>query len=338
MIGVRGHESGRLLQIRRTAAPAVVGVSPYMALSAPPVWLLAALPPLFWAGNFVLARALHADLPPLALSFWRWALALLILLPFGWRAMWRQRHLLRRHWRLLATLALLGVTGYNSMLYMGLQDTTATNAVLLSSVAPVLIVALSFVLLREPLRPAVLVGLALSLAGVWLILSAGAPARLLDIGLQAGDGWILATALDWALYSVLLRRRPAGLDPVGFLTTLMVLGLPPLAGLYAWELGWQVGGGLGFAPSATNLAAIGYVALFPSVLAYIFWNRAVAELGPNRTGQYMHLVPVFGIVLGVLVLGERLQWFHAVGAALIAGGILSSAQRPRSTRMSASRD
>jgi drug/metabolite transporter (DMT)-like permease len=298
-----------------------------MRLSSPPVWLLAALPPLFWAGNFVLARALHADLPPLALSFWRWALALLILLPFGLPALWRQHALLARHWRLLLALALLGITGYNTLLYTGLQDTTATNALLLSSATPVLIVALSFALLGERLRLAVLAGLALSLAGVGLIVSAGAPTRLLDIGLQAGDAWVLAASLDWALYSVLLRRRPAGLEPLGFLTALMLLGLPPLAGLYAWQLGSATDAGLGFVPNAANLTAIGYVALFPSVLAYIFWNRAVAELGANRTGQYMHLVPVFGILLGVLVLGERLAWFHAAGAALIAGGILWSARR-----------
>mgnify|MGYP006273115719 CR=1 FL=1 len=299
-----------------------------------PVWLLAAFPPLFWAGNFVLARALHSDLPPMALAFWRWTLALVILLPFGLPALWRQRALLARHWRLLTALALLGVTGYNTMLYIGLQDTTATNALLLSSATPVLIVALSFLVLHHRPRLLALAGLALSLAGVWLIVSAGEPARLLDIGLGIGDAWILATTVNWAIYSVLLGLRPAGLEPAGFLTALVALGLPPLAGLYAWELGWEIGGGLGFTLDAANLAAIGYVALLPSVLAYLFWNRAVAELGANRTGQYMHLVPVFGILLGVLVLGERLQWFHAVGAALIAAGIVLSAQRASPVRVS----
>jgi drug/metabolite transporter (DMT)-like permease len=178
------------------------------------------------------------------------------------------------------------------------------------------------------------VGLALSLTGVWLIVSAGEPARLLDIGLRPGDAWLLATTLDWALYSVLLRLRPPGLDPVGFLTALVALGLPPIGALYAWELHQ----GVGFTPDAASLGAIGYVALFPSVLAYIFWNRAVAELGANRTGQYMHLVPVFGILLGMLVLGERLAWYHAVGALLIAGGIVLSAWRSGGSAPSARLD
>jgi drug/metabolite transporter (DMT)-like permease len=287
------------------------------------MWLLAVLPPLFWSGNFVLARALHASLPPVALSFWRWALALAILLPFGLRACVRQRALIARHWRLLAALALLGVTGYNTALYFGLQDTTASQAVLLSSATPVLIVVLSFVLLGVRLRRLALGGLGLSLAGVWLIISGGEPMTLLAASIGVGDAWVLLTTLDWALYSVLLRLRPAELDPLALLTTTVAMGLPPIAALYAWELST----GVGFAPSPANLGTIAYVALFPSVLAYVIWNRAVAELGANRTGQYMHLLPVFGTVLGVLVLGETLAWFHWVGAAAIAGGIVMSAQR-----------
>jgi len=297
-----------------------------------PVWLLAALPPLFWAGNFVLARALHTHLPPIALSFWRWTLALAILLPIAWPALLRERRtlgqFLRRHWRRLVPLAVLGITGYNTLLYIGLQDTTATNAVLLSAATPVMIVALSFLLLGERLRIAALIGLALSLAGVLVIMAKGDPAAMLRLKPAAGDGWVLAAALDWALYSVLLRRRPAGLDPLAFLTLLVAMGLVPLAGLYAWELST----GARFAPDAANLAAIGYVALLPSVLAYIIWNRAVAELGANRTGQYIHLLPVFGTLLGVLLLGERLEWFHALGAVLIAAGILLSASRFRPQR------
>ena len=292
-----------------------------------PVWLLAALPPMFWAGNFVLARALHTDLPPIALSFWRWAVALLILLPFALPALLRQRQALgdalRAHWRLLALLALLGITGYNTLLYLGLQDTTATNAVLLSASAPVMIVALSFVLQGERLRPAAVTGLALSLTGVMVIMAKGDPSAMLRLAPAPGDGLVLATALDWALYSVLLRRRPAGIDPLVFLTTLVALGLLPLAGLYAWELST----GARFAPTAANLAAIGYVAVFPSVLAYIIWNHAVAALGANRTGQYIHLLPAFGVLLGVLLLGEPIEWFHGLGAGLIAAGIVLSARR-----------
>ena len=283
-----------------------------------PIWLLAALPPLFWAGNFVLARALHTDIPPIALSFWRWTTALLILLPFalpGLRAQWP---LLLRHWPLLTLLGILGITNYNTFAYLGLQDTTATNGVLLSSATPVIIVALSFLLLKQRVRLPQLLGILLSLVGVVVIATEGRPQSLGGMTLNRGDLWILAAGLDWALYSVCLRWRPPELEPLTFLSAIMGIGLIPLIGLYAWDLAL----GHRFAINATNLGAIGYVGLFPSVLAYIFWNRAVDEMGANRTGQYMHLMPAFGALLATLVLGERLLWFHAVGAGLIALGIV----------------
>lgn len=283
-----------------------------------PIWLLAALPPLFWAGNFVLARALHMEITPIALSFWRWAIALLILLPFVYSGLWRQRRLLRRHWPVLTLFAVLGITNYNTFAYLGLQHTTATNGVLLSSVTPVVIVALSFLLFRVPLRGVQLLGILLSLAGVVLIATEGRPVMLARLELNRGDLWILAASLDWALYSVFLRWRPAGLEAKTFLAAIIAIGLLPLVGLYAWDLA----AGHRFALNATNLAAIGYVALFPSVLAYVFWNRAVAEMGPNRTGQYLHLMPAFGAALAILLLGERLQAFHLVGAVMIAAGIV----------------
>jgi len=291
-----------------------------------PIWLLAALPPLFWAGNFVLARALHMEITPIALSFWRWAIALLILLPFVHSGLWQQRRLLLRNWPVLTLFAVLGVTNYNTFAYLGLQHTTATNGVLLSSVTPVVIVALSFLLFRVPLRGAQLFGILLSLAGVVLIATEGRPRMLVGLELNRGDLWILAASLDWALYSVFLRWRPAGLEPKTFLTAIIAIGLLPLAVLYAWDLA----AGHRFAINATNLAAIGYVALFPSVLAYVFWHRAVAEMGPNRTGQYLHLMPAFGAALAIVLLGERLQAFHLVGAVMIAVGIVLATVNKRS--------
>jgi drug/metabolite transporter (DMT)-like permease len=282
-----------------------------------PIWLLAALPPLFWAGNFVLARGLHTEIPPIALSFWRWTTALAILLPFTWRGIIAGRAALRRHAPILLLLALLGVTNYNTFAYLGLQHTTATNGVLLSSATPVLIVALSFLLLGRAVRALQLIGILLSLAGVVVIATEGRPATLAAMTLNRGDLWILGAGLDWALYSVCLRWRPDSLEPTVFLTAIVAAGVIPLAPLYLWELST----GAAFAANATNLAAIGYVSLFPSVLAYIFWNRAIAEMGPNRTGQYMHLMPVFGSLLALLLLGERLSWYHGAGVLLIAVGI-----------------
>ena len=284
--------------------------------------VLAALPPLFWAGNFVLGRALHTEIPPLALSFWRWFLALLILLPFAYPRLRRQWALLGRHWPLLTLFAVLGVTNYNTFAYIGLQSTTATNGVLLTSTTPLLILGLSWLLLGQRVQPAQGLGILLSLVGVLFIVAQGDAGRLAGLRPNRGDLWILAANLDWALYSVCLRWRPKDLDPLVFLTATVAIGCVPLAALYAWDLAM----GRGFAIAPANLAGLGYVALFPSVLAYVIWNRAVADLGANRTGQYIHLVPVFGALLAVALLGERPEWFHGVGFVLIAAGIRLSAR------------
>lgn len=269
---------------------------------------------------------MHAEIPPLALSFWRWFLALLILLPFSYRGLVDQWGTLRASWRSLILLAALGVSNYNTFAYIGLQTTTATNAVLLTSTTPVLILALSWVLLGLRVSAVQGLGMALSLAGVGVIVTEGDLARLSGVRLTIGDLWILAAGLDWALYSVCLRWRPAALDPLVFLSATVAIGTLPLAGLYGWDL-WR---GSGFDPTPQNLAALVYVALFPSVLAYVIWNRAVAELGANRTGQYIHLLPVFGALLAMLLLGERPNWFHGVGVGLIGGGIWLAA--PKTTK------
>jgi drug/metabolite transporter (DMT)-like permease len=282
---------------------------------------------LFWAGNFVLGRAVHELIPPIALSFWRWAIALLLVLPLAWRHLHGQWPILRRHWALLTVLGVLGVTNFNTFVYLGLQTTTATNAVLLVSTTPVVIVALSFALLGMRVTAVQLAGIIISLSGVAIIVARGSPRTVLELDLNRGDLWILAAALSWALYSVVLRRRPAGLRPLAFLAATFLLGLIPLLPLYLWELG-RAGG---FSLSAPTVATIGYVALFPSVLAYIFWNRAVAVLGPNRSGHFMHLMPAFGAVLSMVFLGERLQAFHLAGIGLIAAGIWL-AMRTRASR------
>jgi drug/metabolite transporter (DMT)-like permease len=290
-----------------------------------PTWLLAVLPPFFWAGNVVLGRAFHAEISPFALSFWRWLLALLILLPFAAGALRSQRALVRSHWPILTLLALLAISGYNTFLYVGLQTATATNGVLLTSSIPVLIVGLSFLLLRQGINGSQGLGILLSLVGVLVIVAQGEPARLAHLVLNGGDLWILAAALSWALYSVCLRWRPPGMDPLAFLAVLMVLGLIPLLPLYLWDLAQ----GHRVALNLVNLSAIGYVAAFPSVLAYVCWNRAVVELGASRTGQFIHLMPVFGSLLAMLLLGEQLAGFHAVGIGLIISGIWFATGRQR---------
>lgn len=289
--------------------------------------LLLALCALFWAGNFVLARAMHEEIPPLALAFWRWAIASLLVLPFVWRPLLRAWPQLRANFAHMVILALLGVSGFNTFVYLGLQTTSATNGVLIQSTMPVLILFLNWLFFRSLVKLVEVVAILLSMLGVAVIISSGAPLRLFAGDWDLGDLWILAAALTWALYSVLLRWRPAGLDPMAFLGFTLLLGTAALLPFFLVETY------AGRSPQwdASGLLTIAYVAVFPSALAYLFWNRGVEAVGPNTAGHFIHLMPVLGVLMAVLFLGEDVGWFHLAGALLVASGIglkLFSGRRP----------
>lgn len=293
-------------------SPRIPNASPYLLLT---------LTALFWAGNAVMARALHNLLPPATMAFWRWILALLLLFPFVMRPMVEQRALLRANWARLALLGVLGVGCYNTFLYAALQTTTATNGVLISSITPLLIVLIGRALFGVRMTHRQQVGIMLSLAGVVGIVSRGDIAVMAQLDFNRGDLLLVGGAVTWALYSVLLRWRPAGIDTLAFLGATIIGGIVLLMlPLYLVELAssrvavWNAATGAGMV----------YFAVFPSILAYMFWNRGVRQVGANRAGLFLYLIPVFGIVLAITFLGERLHLFHLVGAALIFTGITIS--------------
>jgi drug/metabolite transporter (DMT)-like permease len=260
---------------------------------------------------------MHESIPPVALAFWRWTLASLLVLPFVWPVLWRQRDLVRRHLRHLLALALLGVTGFNTLVYVGLQTTTATNAVLIQSTMPLQILLLNRLLFGAAASRRETLSIGLSLFGVLVIITRGDPARLWSGAWVPGDLWILGAALIWATYSVLLRWRPRELDAGAFLGFTLVTGTLALTPFYLLERA----GGAVVNWHMPTLVTVAYVAVFPSALAYLFWNRGIALVGANAAGHFMHLMPVFGSLMAVLFLGERFGSHHALGASLVAAGI-----------------
>jgi drug/metabolite transporter (DMT)-like permease len=292
-----------------------------------PAWqspyLLLTLCALFWAGNSVVGRALHDSVPPVTLAFWRWSIALLLLMPWVAGPLRRQWRAIVSNWKVMLLLSLLGVATYNTLNYMALQTTTATNSALINSVCTVLIIVVNYVLFRVHATGLQWAGVAVSLAGTLVIVCRGDPAVLSGLELVRGDVLLMVLALFWALYTACLRWRPRELDPLGFLGGTIVIGLLVLAPLYVWEALSAVP--VTFTPGVT--AGIAYTGIFPSVLAYLFWNRGVAEVGSNRAGQFLHLIPVFGTLLAVVFLGESLKLFHLFGAVLIFVGIYLAAPR-----------
>ena len=280
-------------------------------------YLLMILPPLFWAGNAVVGRAAVGELPPIALAFWRWLFAFLLLLPIGLPRILAQKALVRSQWKVLCLLALFSVTAYNTFLYIALTTTTAINATLVSAAIPVAIVGVSWAWSGETVSWRQGSGILLSLAGVLLVIARGDIQALLSLSLHVGDLWALTAVASWAVFSVLLRRHPTGLDAFALLTVQVGLGLAFLSPLYLVELA----SGARMILTPHSLGLIAYVAIFPSAVAYGFWNRGVAELGASIAGQYTNLIPVFTAVLAALLLGESFRWFHSVGLLLIFGGI-----------------
>ena len=284
--------------------------------------LLLALAMLFWAGNSVVGRAVNADIPPIGLAFWRWVAAAVLIAPLAWPHVRRDWDELKRHRVLLAFMALLGLAGFNALLYTALHTTTAINTVLLQSATPPLIFLCSFALYRERPNLWQVAGLVVALAGVAVIVSLGHPMALLSLQLNVGDGLMLIAVAGYALYSALLRHKPK-VHPLSFLAATCALSVLVLAPLYVAEHL----GGHEMPVDAPTLAALAYVAIFPSILAYLFFNRGVELLGANRAGQFMNLMPGFGALLAVVFVHESLQAYHGVGLLLIAGGIVLSSRR-----------
>jgi drug/metabolite transporter (DMT)-like permease len=272
---------------------------------------------LFWGGHWVVARAVYTESTPFALSFWRWLTAAMVLAPFAWRPFAANASIVRANWKWIALMSLCGTGLYNGIGYVGIQYTSATNALLIQSVTPALIPVFAFFLVRERIGPAAIVGVAISFSGVIAIACKLDLDALLGLELNRGDLWLLLNVALWALYTVCLRWRPAGLDTFTFLFSIMLAGVIQLIPFYLFELAH--GGGVRASPHA--VLGILYLGIFPATLNYLLWNRAVAEIGAARAGPYLYLVPVFGTAMAYLLLGERLQVYHLVGVALIFAGI-----------------
>jgi drug/metabolite transporter (DMT)-like permease len=275
-----------------------------------------------WGGNWVAARAIVGDVPPFTLVFWRWTLAAAILLPFAAAQLREDAAVIRMHLPALFGFGIVGTAGFTMFGYWGLRYTTAVNATLLNAALPAFIVPLAWWLHRLTVSGRQLAGLLLSFAGALCIVSTGSVERLFALSLNRGDLLLLAGALLWAVYTVTLKWRPP-LQPLSFLFMIVAAGATFSAPFYVAEL-WT---GATMLVSAKSLTAIGYLAVFPSLIAYICWNRAVADVGPNIAGFFNPVIPVFGAIFAVIFLGEQLQPYHLAGFAFALGGVALTSKR-----------
>lgn len=278
---------------------------------------------LFWAGHWIVARAVVPYATPAGMAFWRWAAAIALLAPFAAGALVRGWPAIRRAWRPILFFGTCGTVLYNTIGYFGIRQSTATNAVLFQSITPAVIPLFGWLLFRERIRPATAAGLALSFAGVLAIVSRLDPGALLGLRINPGDFWLLGNVALWALYTACMRWAPRGIDPLAFMLAVMLAGMATGVPVYLADL--AAGGRV--QPTGGFVLGILYLAALPSILCYVMWNRAVAMVGPARAGVYLHLIPLLGAGMAIVFLGERLQLHHAVGLALILSGVALAARR-----------
>jgi drug/metabolite transporter (DMT)-like permease len=286
-----------------------------------------ALTALFFSGNFVAGRALRGQVDPLTLNFLRWLIAFAVIAPFVWRHV--DFAVLRREWRLILALGATGLAGFHTLTYHALRSTTAANALLMLSLVPIATVLGCALFWRDRPSGRQMIGSAISIVGAAILITRGDVADVFAGGLNAGDLWMLLGVLIWTAYSLLLRRRPADLPPSVALAAsaaaALALMAPPLALLAPTPLAALA--------SLPVVLSILYIALIASALAFMLWLRGVAQLGPARAGQFLHLMPVFGTALAFVILGEAPTLVQIAGAVLVLSGLaVFERYRPTPTR------
>lgn len=275
---------------------------------------------LLWAGNALVGRAIAGEIPPISLSFWRWLVALCILLPFVAGTLWRHRDTLRQAgWRLVV-IAALGIGAYNSLLYTAAKSTTAINITLLNTCIPLATFLFAGLLLKEWPKPRAWLGMSIAVVGLLVLITQASLDNLVALSFNPGDLVMILAVLAWALYTVLLRLwgPRLALPPLALLGAFVMIGVPVILPFYLVEFS-QLGG---FELNANTLGAILYTAVPASLIAYLTWNQGVKIIGAAKASLALYTMPVFAAILAYLLLGETLQTFHWLGGALIFGGLL----------------
>ena len=272
---------------------------------------------LVFSANYVVGRGVYEDVPPVMLGFTRWAGAALLLAPFVWPRVKRAWPDIRANWRIIATASVLMPFFGATAGYFGLTMTTATNGGILQVLLPVLAAVLAWAMLGETLAPRQLGGIALSIAGALYLVAQGDPMRIAALSFNPGDIVLLLCNVALAFYSILLRKLPRRLDPIALLFCLCAFG----ALFHVPFLIVEIAAGHVVALTERAAVGLGFVVLFPSIVAIMSWNYGIKQLGPAVSSVYMYLTPVATAAMSVVVLGERLEHFHIVGGILVIAGV-----------------
>lgn len=282
--------------------------------------LFALLACLIWSGSFVIARGVHEYIPPFALAFWRWMVAVVIIVPLGYGHVRSQWGLIISHWKYFLCLALLGVTVFNSMVYVAAHHTTTHHIALISSTSPIWTLLMAGMLGIDKLSGYKVVGAVSAFLGALIVMTQGKLADTLLISWNYGDVLLLISSVIWAVYSVMVHYKPVGIHPKSLMFIIIVTGTLSLLPFYVWEALYVAP--TPFSPKA--ISAYVYLGLGSSIIAWFSWNYSIHTIGSVKTGLVYYTIPVFTSTLAVIILGEPIELYHWIGFVLVFLGIIIS--------------
>ena len=278
---------------------------------------------MFWSGNFIVGKAASLfEIPPFTLNFYRWLCAWLILAPFTLKEIFQKRDYIMKNVKLIAILGVASITVFNSVVYYSLNFTQVISGVLMISTIPVMIIFFCWIFRIEKTNPYQILGVIFSLFGVIIIITKADLGKLLNLNFNKGDLWMVVAMFSWAIYSALLRKKKFELSHIAFLQTIITTGLIFLLPAYILEvmLGHKVNVNMPF------FLTLGYVVLFPGLASFFFWIKGISIIGSNRSGIFLHLMPIFSTLMAIIIFKEKFMNFHLIGAIFIITGIVLSAR------------
>lgn len=280
---------------------------------------LAVLATFIWSGNFIIARGVIKDIPPVTLAFYRWLTATIIILPFAWKYFFAELNVIKQRFLFFLLAAATGVSMFNTFVYIAGHYSTAINmAILGTCTSPIISVILARIFLRERIPALRIIGMIVCISGILILLSNGNFQTLVAFKFTKGDWWILAAALTFAIYNTSVRKKPGAIHPVNFLFAIFMLGTIILLPFYLFELKNEGG----FAFNTFNLSAILYLGIGASVICFLIWNKAIVALGSGRTALFGNLIPVFSSIEAVFLLNEKITSIHIISFILVVAGLV----------------
>jgi len=281
---------------------------------------------LFWSGNFIVGKAASLfEIPPFTLNFYRWTFAWLILAPFTLKEILQKKNYILKNIKLILILGITSISVFNSIVYYSLNFTQVISGVLMISTIPVMIIFFCWILKIEKTNFYQILGVIFSLLGVAVIVTKVDLGKLFSLNFNKGDLWMVVAMFSWAMYSALLKKKKFDLTHISFLQTIITAGLILLLPAYLIEiaLGYKLNVNLPF------VLTLSYVVLFPGLASFFFWIKGISIIGSNRSGIFLHLMPIFSTVMAILIFNEKFMDFHLIGATLIVTGIVLSSKKAK---------